>query len=132
LRALTHAQWTSAEQARNYIFQIAMNCWRDRGRRKLSHGTVVDWNEELIGGLAEEISPERVLSGRESLERVVSALQELGERTRDVFVLCRLENMKQAQIAQVLGISVSAVEKHLSKALAHLARRMQRDETERQ
>lgn len=123
VRALTHSQWTCAEQARSYIFRIAINCWRDRGRRKLTHGTVVDCNEQTIG--AEEKSPERVLSGRQELQRIVSALRELGQRTREIFVLYRLENMRQADIAQRMGISVSAVGQHLAKALAHLARRME-------
>jgi RNA polymerase sigma-70 factor (ECF subfamily) len=48
----------------------------------------------------------------------------MNERTRDVFLLVRLENMKQAEIAARLGISVSAVEKHLAKALAQVARAM--------
>jgi len=47
---------------------------------------------------------------------------QLNERTRDVFVLNRLEQMKNREIAQMLGISESAVEKHMTKALAHLAR----------
>lgn len=128
LRALTHAEWSSAEQARSYIFRIALNCWRDRGRRILTHGTVVDWNEELVQGVAEEKSPERVLSGKQELERIVLALRELGQRTRDIFVLCRLEKMKQADIARLMGISVSAVGQHLAKALAHVARRMEPDE----
>jgi len=46
-----------------------------------------------------------------SLHVVVAALQELGERTRDVFMLDRLEHMKHAEIATLFGISVSAVEK---------------------
>jgi RNA polymerase sigma factor (sigma-70 family) len=126
LRALTHSQWASPEQARSYIFRIAINCWRDRGRRKLTHGVVVDCGEQTLG-IAEEKSPERVLSGRQELERIVSALRELGQRTREIFVLYRLENVKQADIAQLMGISVSAVGQHLARALAHLARRMDND-----
>jgi DNA-directed RNA polymerase specialized sigma24 family protein len=36
--------------------------------------------------------------------------------------------MKQADIARLMGISVSAVGQHLAKALAHLARRTAPDE----
>ena len=127
LRALTHARWTTVEEARSYIFKIAVNRWRDRGRRKLTHGTEVEWNEERVQTVAEEIPLERVLSGEEEIRRTIDALQELGERTRDVLVLCRFEQMKQGEIAEVLGISVSAVEKHLVKALAHLTRRLNQD-----
>jgi RNA polymerase sigma factor (sigma-70 family) len=127
LRALSHAQWSSAEEARGYIFRIALNRWRDRGRRKLTHGTELGWDDEIAQGVSEGISPERVLSSQEQLHRIASALQQLEERTLKVFVLCRLEQMKQKEIADLLGISVSAVEKHLVKALAHVARWMEKD-----
>jgi RNA polymerase sigma-70 factor (ECF subfamily) len=128
LRALTHARWICAEQARSYIFRIAVNCWRDRGRRLLTRGIVVDWNDEITLGVAAGNCPERVLSGKQELECIVTALRELSQRTRDIFVLCRLEKMKQADIARLMGISVSAVGQHLAKALAHLARRTAPDE----
>jgi RNA polymerase sigma-70 factor (ECF subfamily) len=37
-------------------------------------------------------------------------------------MLCRLERMKHAEIAREMGISVSSVEKHLLRAMTHLAR----------
>jgi RNA polymerase sigma factor (sigma-70 family) len=123
VRALKKAQWESAEQAKSYIFRIAVNRWHDRNRRLLTHGTVVEWDDEKTFALAEETSPERVLNNEQELQAVVAALQELNERTRDVFMLFRLEQLKQGEIAQMLGISVSAVEKHVCKAVAHLARR---------
>lgn len=127
VRALSHAEWTSVEEARGYIFRIALNRWRDRGRRKVTHGTEIEWDDDATPGFLEEISPERVLDSQEQLYRITTALEELEPRTRDVFVLCRLEQMKQKEIGELLGISVSAVEKHLVKALAHVARRMDND-----
>jgi RNA polymerase sigma-70 factor (ECF subfamily) len=47
----------------------------------------------------------------------------LPARTRDIFVLFRLDQLKQSEIAARMGISVSAVEKHVVRAVAHLARR---------
>ena len=124
LRALVHSKQLSPDRANGYVFRIAINRWRDRGRRLLTHGINVNW--ELEGDLAESdgMSPERLLSGQQELHNVIAALEELGERTRDIFVLCRLEQMKQADIAQTLGISVSSVEKHLVRALTHLTRRV--------
>ena len=71
----------------------------------------------------EDRGPERVLQGYESLSEVLSTLNELSERTRDIFILFRLENMKQRDIALAFGITVKAVEKHVLKAVTHLARR---------
>lgn len=126
LRVLSCAGWTSTEQARGYVFRAAVNRWRDRGRRVLVRGLNVAWDEAGLAAVDEEYSPERVLIGEQELGRALSALEELSERTRDIFILVRLEQMKHAQIAGMFGISVSAVEKHLSNAHAHLARRMSR------
>ena len=83
----------------------------------------MEWDDAAIFAQIEETSPERVLNSEQELNVVVDALQELSERTRDVFMLDRLEHLKHGEIAGLYGISVSAVEKHVAKAVAHLARR---------
>jgi RNA polymerase sigma factor (sigma-70 family) len=72
----------------------------------------------------EERTPERVLLDREALETVVDAIAALPPRTREVFVLHRFEEMTCNGIAEQLGISVSAVEKHIMKALRELHDRL--------
>ena len=42
-------------------------------------------------------------------------------RTRTVLMLIKLEQMKVATVAEMLGISASAVAKHLAKGIAQLA-----------
>jgi RNA polymerase sigma factor (sigma-70 family) len=121
-RALSHCGWTSIEQAKGYIFRAAVNRWRDRNRRVLSHGDSIDWDDTAYYAEDEEPTPERVLEIEEQLHDVIRTLSKLNERTRDVFILIRVEKMKQKDIAEMFGISVSAVEKHLAKALDHLAR----------
>ncbi len=65
----------------------------------------------------EAISPERVLLSEDSLADVLRSLEELGELTRNIFILFRLENMKQKDIAALYGIGQSTVEKHVIKAV---------------
>ena len=57
---------------------------------------------------------------------LVRALEELPERTRDIFLMRRYEGLAYGDIAERLGISVSAIEKHVAKAVAYIARRMAR------
>ena len=78
---------------------------------------------ELEQQLMEDLSPERVLLSKESLHDVLRTLSELGERTRDIFILFRLERMKQKDIATLFGIAQSTVEKHVMRAVLHLAER---------
>lgn len=55
------------------------------------------------------------LAARERLKRVQEGLARLSPRTRQVFLMHRLDGMKYREIASRLGITVSAVEKHVAK-----------------
>ncbi|MGV3768640.1 MAG: RNA polymerase sigma factor [Sphingobium phenoxybenzoativorans] len=114
---------TAIENMEGYLFRIAAsvmtdNARRDKVRHRSSHGELSELDHPV-----EELSPERVLQGREQIALVAAALEELPERTRDVFVLRRFEELSYAEIAHRLDISVSAVEKHVAKAMRHILRR---------
>lgn len=50
------------------------------------------------------------------LDDVMAYSQTLPERTRDIFYMSRIEGMTHREIAERLGISVRAVEKHLQNS----------------
>ena len=57
-------------------------------------------------------------------EKIASAVEELPEKCREIFVLNRFENLKYQQIADKLQISVKTVETQMSKALQHMRIRL--------
>ena len=61
------------------------------------------------------------MAARVRLERVREGLSRLTPRTREIFLMHRLDEMKYREIAERLGISQSAVEKHIAKAALFLA-----------
>jgi len=122
-RALSSGELGSLRRPDSFLFTVATNLLRDRHRAHLRRTPVSsEVASEPVEPL-EDRGPERVLQGYESLHAVLTVLDELSERTRDVFILFRLENMKQRDIALAFGITVKAVEKHVLKAVTHLARR---------
>jgi RNA polymerase sigma factor (sigma-70 family) len=125
LRALTHSNWKTQEQAKGYIFRAAVNRWRDSLRRRRVRRGTIAWDEAAVESSDEltrvENSPERVLIVGEELNQVVRALEGMNVRTRTVLMLIKLEQMKVATVAEMLGISTSAVAKHLAKGIAQLA-----------
>ncbi|WP_081916913.1 RNA polymerase sigma factor [Caulobacter sp. UNC358MFTsu5.1] len=115
------------DNADAYIFQMAANLLRDRGRRERVRANYRASVHAGAGDL-EPLDPARVLLGRESLGEVSDALRELPDRTRAIFLLFRLEGMKQSELAALYGVSVSAVQKHILKAMTHLTRRVRAGE----
>lgn len=119
----------SLVSAHAYVFTIAANLLRDRQRRAASHQLQAHYSlDQAVDGkyadLVEAIEPERVLRGREDLKLVLEALAELDERTRNIFLLFRLERLRQREIAAIYGISEGAVEKRILKASIHIAARL--------
>lgn len=104
-----------------YVFQMASNMLADRARRHKVRTTY----REMIGNTADrgvdKLDPFRVAVGRSQLSQIKTALDALPELTRTIFILYRLENISQDNIASTFGISVSAVKKHVARAVASLA-----------
>lgn len=108
----------------SYIFQVAMNVLRDAYRRdrvrlKTYHCELLENSHPL-----DEFSPERIVRAREELRHTIAAMSELPEKTRDVLVLLRWEGLTYPQVAERLSISVSAVEKHVTRSMRHLLTRL--------
>lgn len=127
LRLVGRARGEPIEKVEQYLFQTAANVLRDSGRRSVVRdGDAHESFDEIVHDISSEITPERVLIGKESVGIVANALRELPERTRDIFILRTLERYKCAEIAAMLRISTRAVEQHMAKALSHLGRALER------
>jgi RNA polymerase sigma-70 factor (ECF subfamily) len=111
-----------------YVFQIAANLLRDRGRRHAVRSSYLQSVEAAAAADVEERDPHRVLQARQSLASVIRAVRELPERTRTIFILFRLEGMKQREIADHLNLSVRTVELHVIRASVHLRERLRGDQ----
>ena len=83
----------------------------------------------LAGAKAELAASSRPIKDSEvqalgalELEHLEALLARLPERTRDVFMLCRVEGMTHKETARYLRISTSSVQKHMAMALAKMGR----------
>jgi RNA polymerase sigma-70 factor, ECF subfamily len=56
--------------------------------------------------------------------KIDTAIEELPEKCKQVFVMNRYENLKYHEIADKLQISVKTVETQMSKALQHMRIRL--------
>lgn len=115
-----------------YLYRLASNLMLDRLRQaKRAGARDTEWrrtNHATIGVLdvADTPDAESAVIARQRLERLSSALETLGPLTQRVFRLHKFEGLTHAQTAERLGISRSAVEKHVSLALGHLVSKVGR------
>jgi RNA polymerase sigma factor (sigma-70 family) len=108
------------ENTSAYSFQVAANVLKDRGRSQQIRPQVLDqplsWEHEPL----DLHDPERVLLGQEALSIVQRALTSLPPKARTVFLLHRFDGLNYKEIAKVMGISISGVEKHMMLALSRV------------
>ncbi len=73
-------------------------------------------------------SPEEVMAFEQLKENYKLALEEMPEKQRTVFLMSRVENLKYSEIAEMVGISVKAVEKRMKLALEYLRKNLKTNE----
>ncbi|ODU22361.1 MAG: hypothetical protein ABS87_02975 [Sphingomonas sp. SCN 67-18] len=103
-----------------YIFQIAANLLRDRARHGRVRSDQADAVRQLYGQSVDFLDPERIAAARSVMAQLLRSLGDLPVRTRAIFILSRVENIEKKAIAESFGISPSAVEKHVARAMSHL------------
>jgi RNA polymerase sigma factor (sigma-70 family) len=113
---------------RAYLFRMANNLVLDQ--RRAQHRAMArdrNWlNTEGGGALAPEDRPDPSEPADETISRnqeaalLEQAISELPAGAQRALRLYRLEGHSQAQVAEIMGISRSGVEKHLAVAMKHL------------
>lgn len=112
------------DDPRSYLFRMGHNLIIDRARRAARARTGdADWSyvNGLDGTATETVCAEQRLLARERLATIHKAIQAAGERVAWVFRRYRLDGVDQQRIARELNISLSTVERDLSKAYAVLS-----------
>ena len=103
----------------SWIYRITVNvAWTQLSRRKRTQESPLEVVENVAAPLSSFENPELALESANLRGRLRRALLRLPQRSRVVVVLCDVYDWSHAQIAESLGISVSA-----SKVRLHRARK---------
>ncbi len=120
-----------AEYPLALLYRLTANLVMDRLRRQRRALTRDgEWRRAHhleVGGqdVVDEPSPEAGVGARQRLKALLAAVETLPPQTRRVFQLHKFEGLSHAETAVRLGISRSAVEKHISLALRRLMERLE-------
>ncbi|MEW6438530.1 MAG: RNA polymerase sigma factor [Pseudomonadota bacterium] len=120
------AKATPAEDIRSpgdYLFRIALNVAANRRRaeaRRLTSSEV----DALLDIADDSPDPCRVAEARSELRALESALGELPQRRRAIFVAAVVHKVPRKNIAKRYGVSVRTIDFEVRRALEHGARRL--------
>jgi len=121
-----HRNWGSfrgESSAMTWLMRIAINLqkdhWRNRRMQFWRHAqtNAVDMDEASEWLPSGERSVEQQMMAREQVAQVWSAVEDLSERQRTVFLLRYVEELELSEIARSTGLSEGTVKAHLSRAL---------------
>lgn len=109
------------EFPRRYLYQVAQATLIDRHRQQQSRCAPLHCELDEVRLPHDELSPDRFVMARDEVRAAQRLIDLLPERTRQILVAVRVEGASLKEAAAHQGISISAVEKHLSRALRALA-----------
>lgn len=118
------ASGVNVAYGRSYLYRTAHNLAIDHVRQKARQKTDASAHDEMAAIADDKPTQEEQTDARQKLELLQAAVVELPERTRQIFVLNRIEGLSYTETAERLGISESSVQKHLAKALLHVTQRL--------
>lgn len=113
--------WENREKIREesvggYLYTIAANLIKNHYRRN-------EISYHFINSLTQKNnseSPEFLMEMREFDHRLQQTLAAMPEKSRDVFLMNRIDGLTYGEIADRLQLSIKAVEKRMHKALSFL------------
>ncbi len=110
----------SPEKARSYVYTVANNMYLNVLKAEKVR---LKYAEKVSNVTA--VSPEFVMEEKEFKEKLDRALDALPENQRVTFLLNRVDGKKYAEIAEMEGVSVKAIEKRMHLALQTLREKIE-------
>ena len=107
---------TTITKARSFLYTITNNAFLN----EVAHKKVVLKHARSTADRVNSESPEHILEQKQFKDKLEKVIAELPEGQRTAFLLNRIDDKKYAEIAELLNISVKAVEKRMSLALSVL------------
>jgi len=120
LRLVRRSGAQAVEKPAAYLHRSARNLVTDHHRRAARSPCrdMAAIDTDRIAGP----DPATALEAREALRCLEAAIARLKPRTREIFLAHRFDGLTYREIAARTGLGIKAVEKHMSRAIAHIDR----------
>lgn len=111
-----HCAKVTVQKSKSFLYTITNNAFLN----EVAHKKVVLKHAKQQPDKYNHQSPEFILEEKQFQDKLQNAIANLTEAQRTAFLLNRIEGKKYREIAELFDISVKAVEKRMSLALASL------------
>ena len=101
------------EKAKSFLFTVANNLFIDIKR----HEKIVLNYKKFENSSVNKETPEFIMQEKEFMDKLQHTIGSLPDKQREVFLLNRIDKKTYKEIAEMLDLSVKAVEKRMQKAL---------------
>lgn len=124
LRLYTMDNPGRVENPRAFLFQVAANMSVDQLRRKSRMAAYRELEKSRADNSTstDTGSPERLLEAQQRASDIYRVIEAMPARVREAFLLHRTRGMPYSEIAKLMGVSVSSVEKYMLEALKQCRR----------
>ena len=125
-RLIAYPRWRGVANVPAFALRVLKNIAITAARRRKIVSIDVIADLDTID-LADDRPPaDRVVAAREELRLLAGLIADLPPQCRKVFTLRKIYGLSHAEIAVRLGLSVSTVEKHITKGLRLCSERLAR------
>ena len=107
-------------QVSTWMYRVAVNTCHDIARHRARRPQTPVADIGLVSDLHEAHSDEDQLAALELSDVLREALETLDEETRGLLVLCTIEQVPYAEVAEAYGIAVGTVKSRVHRARARL------------
>jgi len=110
-----------------WLYRIALNKCRDLGRKRKTRNFLLRMTakiEDQVTNFQAEGDPETQILAQNELKSLSKKIADLPEALRTPLILCTIEEMSHGEAAQILGISIKAVETRIYRARKTLGKRI--------
>ena len=109
------------EKAKSFLYTVANNTTLNQ----IAHQKVVlEYSKKGNHSHTDSQSPEFIMEEEQFKVKLQNAIAGLSEAQRSAFLLHRIDGKKYHEIAEILGISIKAVEKRIHGALQELRKQI--------
>ncbi|MBO5205045.1 MAG: RNA polymerase sigma-70 factor [Prevotella sp.] len=121
-----HINDTDEQSARQFLYTCLRRKCIDHLRHKEAGQRYIMLTATVTSKWDTEADIEQMEQREQQIKECIEALK---PPTREIFTLCYVEHKKYAEAAELLGVSVSTIKKHIVRALKYFRERRKNSET---